>query len=390
MSRNVLISDPTLRDGNHAVRHQLNRASFVAYCQAAEAAGVPIVEVGHGNGLGASSMLVGECALPDEEILAVSRENLHKSKLGIHVIPGFCTIRKDLAKAIDMGVDVVRVASHCTEADITDRHIAYTRQAGKEAFGVLMMSHMASPAILLEEARKMESYGAEAIIIMDSAGAYFPAEVRERISTLVDGLTIPVGFHAHNNLGMAIINSVEAVNAGASIIDGTIRGFGAGAGNAQLEVIVAVFQRLGFETGIDLYRILDAADVARAHVQPGGTDHHAAIDRERPLGGVLRFREAGDASGQGLRRRSAGHLLRAWPAQSCGRPGEPDHRSRARTGWRDHGREADCCPLTRSPKPARTAWPQRPRIPRSTRASCCRRLRLPEALASWVLGWRRW
>ena len=268
MSRNVLISDPTLRDGNHAVRHQLNRASFVAYCQAAEAAGVPIVEVGHGNGLGASSMLVGECALPDEEILAVSRENLHKSKLGIHVIPGFCTIRKDLAKAIDMGVDVVRVASHCTEADITDRHIAYTRQAGKEAFGVLMMSHMASPAILLEEARKMESYGAEAIIIMDSAGAYFPEEVRQRISTLVDGLTIPVGFHAHNNLGMAIINSVEAVNAGASIIDGTIRGFGAGAGNAQLEVIVAVFQRLGFETGIDLYKILDAADVAERTFNP--------------------------------------------------------------------------------------------------------------------------
>jgi 4-hydroxy 2-oxovalerate aldolase len=268
MTKKVLISDPTLRDGNHAVRHQLSRESFVSYCQAAEAAGVPIVEVGHGNGLGASSMLVGECRLSDDEILSLSRANLSKSRLGIHVIPGFCTIKHDLAKAIDAGVDVFRIASHCTEADITDRHIGFIRQAGKEAFGVLMMSHMTSPAILLEEAKKMESYGAEAIIIMDSAGTYFPDDVTERIATLVDGLSIPVGFHGHNNLGMAIINSVTAVNAGASIIDGTIRGFGAGAGNTQLEVLVAVFERLGIETGIDLYKILDAADLAEKEFNP--------------------------------------------------------------------------------------------------------------------------
>lgn len=268
MSKKILISDPTLRDGNHAVRHQLSRESFVAYCQAAEAAGVPIVEVGHGNGLGASSMLVGECRLSDDEILFVSRENLSKSRLAIHVIPGFCTIKQDLSKAVDAGVDVFRIASHCTEADITDRHIGYVREAGKEAYGVLMMSHMASPTTLLEEARKMESYGAEAVIIMDSAGAYFPEDVNTRISMLVDGLSVPVGFHGHNNLGMAVINSVTAVNAGASIIDGTIRGFGAGAGNTQLEVLVAVFERLGIETGIDLYKILDAADIAEKEFNP--------------------------------------------------------------------------------------------------------------------------
>jgi 4-hydroxy 2-oxovalerate aldolase len=262
MTKKILISDPTLRDGNHAVRHQLSRESFVAYCKAAESAGVPIVEVGHGNGLGASSMLVGECRLTDEDILTLSRANLTKSRLAIHVIPGFATIKHDLTKAIELGVDIFRIASHCTEADITDRHIAHVRKAGKEAYGVLMMSHMASPAILLEEAKKMESYGAEAVIIMDSAGAYFPNDVEERISTLVDGLSIPIGFHGHNNLGMAVINSVAAVNAGATIIDGTIRGFGAGAGNTQLEVLVAVFDRLGFETGIDLYKILDAADIA--------------------------------------------------------------------------------------------------------------------------------
>lgn len=268
MAKNILISDPTLRDGNHAVRHQLSRESFIAYCQAAEAAGVPIVEVGHGNGLGASSMLVGECRLTDEEILTVSRQHLHNSRLGIHVIPGFCTIKKDLVKAIDLGVDVFRIAAHCTEADITDRHIGYVRKAGKEAWGVLMMSHMASASVLLEEAKKMESYGAEAIVIMDSAGAYFPDDVKERIATLVNGLSIPVGFHGHNNLGMAVINSVTAVQEGASIIDGTIRGFGAGAGNTQLEVLVAVFERLGYSTGIDLYKILDAADIAEKEFNP--------------------------------------------------------------------------------------------------------------------------
>jgi len=269
MIKKILISDPTLRDGNHAVRHQLSRESFVAYCKAAETAGVPIVEVGHGNGLGASSMLVGECRLSDEEILTLSRAHLSKSRLAIHVIPGFATIKHDLTRALENGVDVFRIASHCTEADITDRHIAHVRKAGKEAYGVLMMSHMATPSILLEEAKKMESYGAEAVIIMDSAGAYFPDDVTERISTLVNGLSIPVGFHGHNNLGMAVINSVTAVNAGATIIDGTIRGFGAGAGNTQLEVLVAVFDRLGFETGIDLYKILDAADIAEKEFNPG-------------------------------------------------------------------------------------------------------------------------
>ena len=268
MNKKILISDPTLRDGNHAVRHQLSRESFIAYCKAAESAGVPIVEVGHGNGLGASSMLVGECSLTDEDILSISREHLVHARMAIHVIPGFCTIKNDLAKAVALGADVFRVGSHCTEADITGRHIEYARNAGKEAYGVLMMSHMASPSVLVEEAKKMESYGAEAIMIMDSAGAYLPDDVTQRIAALVDGLSIPIGFHGHNNLGMAIANSVAAVNAGATILDGSIRGFGAGAGNTQLEVLVAVLEKLGFETGIDLYKILDAANLAEKEFNP--------------------------------------------------------------------------------------------------------------------------
>ena len=268
MNKKVLISDPTLRDGNHAVRHQLRKNDFASYCKAADSAGVPIVEVGHGNGLGASSMLVGECSLSDEVILSTARENLKNSKLAIHAIPGFCTIERHMAMALDLGVDVFRIAAHCTEADITDRHIEFARKHGKDVYGVLMMSHMASPDQLADEAFKMQGYGAEGVIIMDSSGHYLPLDVSERIGALVEMLSIPVGFHGHNNLGMGIANSVSAVQAGATIIDGSARGFGAGSGNAQLEVLVAVFEKMGYETGIDLYKILDAADVAEKEIIP--------------------------------------------------------------------------------------------------------------------------
>jgi 4-hydroxy 2-oxovalerate aldolase len=258
----VLISDATLRDGNHAIAHQLNGGQIARYCQAADKARVPIVEVGHGNGVGASSLQLGESAISDAEMLTAARENLPTAKLGIHIIPGFATIRRDLAPALALGVDVVRVASHCSEADLTDRHIAYAREAGAEVFGVLMMSHMVSVSELVEQARKMSSYGAEAIIFMDSAGNYLPADVSARVSALLDGVGLPVGFHAHNNLGMGIANSVAAVQAGAAMLDGCARGFGAGSGNAQLEVLVAVLERMGVDTGLDVYGIYDAADLA--------------------------------------------------------------------------------------------------------------------------------
>jgi len=262
MKKEILISDPSLRDGNHAIRHQLTAEQIASYCRAADAAGIPIVEVGHGNGIGASSLQLGESKTPDEVVLTTARENLKRSRLGIHMIPGFATIEKDLKRALDLGVDVVRVAAHCTEADLTQRHIEYTRKRQKTVYGVLMMSHMVSKETLLEEAQKMQSYGAEGFIFMDSSGHYLPSDVTERVKTLVGGLSIPVGFHAHNNLGMAIANSVAAVEAGADMLDGCARGFGAGAGNAQLEVLVAVLERMGFKTGIDFYKMLDAADLA--------------------------------------------------------------------------------------------------------------------------------
>jgi len=260
--RRIVISDPTLRDGNHAVRHELSTEQIAAYCKAADAAGVSIVEVGHGNGLGASSLQLGESKTPDHIALATARASLTKSKLGIHVIPGFATIERDLKPALEMGVDVVRVASHCTEADICERHIGFSRSQGVEVWGCLMMSHMVSPSLLLEQARKMESYGAEGVVFMDSAGYYLPDDVRQRVELLVSELSISVGFHAHNNLGLAIANSIAAADAGATLLDGCARGFGAGAGNAQLEVLVAVLERLGYKTGVDLYKILDAGDLA--------------------------------------------------------------------------------------------------------------------------------
>lgn len=262
VNKKIIVSDATLRDGNHAIRHQINKKQLEIYCKAAEKAGTDIVEVGHGNGVGASSIQVGLSNLTDIQMLEISRKFLKKTKLGVHIIPGFGTIQ-DIKVAIKIGVDVFRIASHCTEADITQKHIEFIRKRNRKVFGVLMMSHMASKEILLQEAKKMANYGAQGVILMDSAGAYVQENVKERVTFLKKKLKkIPVGFHAHNNLGLAIANSIEAVKSGASMIDGCARGFGAGAGNAQLEVLIAVFMKLGIKTNIDLYKILDCGDIA--------------------------------------------------------------------------------------------------------------------------------
>jgi len=259
---NILLYDVTLRDGSHAIRHQLTKKQIETYAKLADSAGIRVVEVGHGIGLGASSLQIGKSLISDVEMLTIAKNNLPNSLLAVHVVPGYATVSKDISIAIDCGVDIVRVAAQCTEADTTQQHISYVRSRGKQVYGGLMMSHMLSPEMLTEEALKMESYGAEGITILDSAGIFLPDDVSERISLLKRELKIPVGFHAHNNLGMAIANSLAAVKAGASILDGSIAGFGGGAGNASIELLVAVLQRQGYETGVDLYKILDAADMA--------------------------------------------------------------------------------------------------------------------------------
>lgn len=258
----ILINDPTLRDGNHAIQHCISADQIAAYCAAVDAAGVPIVEVGHGNGLAASSLQLGFSTLTDAEMLRVARDHLSRAKLGVFMIAGVATANRDLQPALDMGVDVVRVACHCTEADTTERHLGFARDRGAHAYASLMMAHMAPPEQLVGECAKLYDYGAQGIVLMDSAGAMLPDQVARAIHILSAAVPIPVGFHAHNNLGLAIANSLAAARAGARILDGTSRGFGAGAGNASLEVLVAVLDRCGFSTGIDMYKLWDASDVA--------------------------------------------------------------------------------------------------------------------------------
>src|SRR3990167_4190904 len=256
----VLIIDSTLRDGSHAIRHQFDAKTIRKYSKGAELARIPILIVGHGNGLGASSLQLGLSLLSDKKMLKIANSQLTKTKLGAFLIPGFGTIKNDLEPAIRYGIEVLMVAAHCTEANITRQHIEYAVEKGLQAYGVLMMSHMLQAKDLLNQAKLMQSYGASGIILMDSAGAYLPKDVNQKVRTLVNGLNIDVGFHAHNNLGMTIANSVAAVQAGAKIIDATSRGLGAGAGNCQLEVIVAVLLKMGYKLDLDVYQLMNNSE----------------------------------------------------------------------------------------------------------------------------------
>ncbi len=266
----LLFFDSTLRDGSHAVGHKISADNIKLYCKQIDSAGLYTVIVGHGNGLGASSLQVGLASLSDTQMLKVARKQLKKTKLGAFLIPGFGTIKDDLEPAIDCGVELFCVAAHCTEADVTGQHIEYLRKKRREVYGVLMMHHMADKETILAQARKMQSYGAQGVILMDSAGASIPSMVSERVSFLSKNMDIKVGFHAHNNLGMAVANSLVAIESGASIIDGTVRGFGAGAGNCQLEVLAGLLTKVGIESGIDLYKIMDVSEniVSKMMIKP--------------------------------------------------------------------------------------------------------------------------
>ena len=200
-------------------------------------------------------------------MLTTARKNLKNSKLGVHTIPGLSTI-DDAKLAIDYGVDVFRVATHCTEATLSKSHIEYLSKTGKIVYGVLMMSALANAQELAEQAKIMEDYGAQAVIIMDSTGTYLPNDVKERISLMKSKLNVKVGFHAHNNLGCAVANSLTAVENGAELIDACIRGFGAGAGNAPLELILPVFEKSGYITGISFEETIKEADYVMDYLVP--------------------------------------------------------------------------------------------------------------------------
>ena len=269
MKKHIRIIDSTLRDGSHAMGHQFTSNQIGSYAKGAETAGVEILIVGHGNGLGASSLQLGKSLLSDGEMLRTAGKELKKTKLGAFLIPGFGTIHANLEPAIHIGIQVLMVACHCTEANITKQHIQYAVKHGLETYGILMMSHMISADELLAQAKKMQEYGAHGVLLMDSAGTYLPQDVTQKIGTLANGLDIAVGFHAHNNLGMAVANSVAALQAGATFIDATSHGLGAGAGNCQMEVLVAVLHKMGIQTRLDLYTLLDNSEqIARIMKKP--------------------------------------------------------------------------------------------------------------------------
>jgi len=282
----VMICDSTLRDGSHACGHQISGVQISRYADACEAAGVDYLEVGHGNGLGASSLQVGESLVPESQMLSLARERLRETKLSVHVIPGFATINREIVNAIQVGVDLFRIGCHCTEADTTQKHIGFVRGEGRSAWGVLMMSHMASGDVLLEESKKMQSYGAQGIVLMDSAGSYLTDDVRKKVGLLVSNLEVPVGFHAHNNLGLSVANSLAALEVGARILDGTSKGFGAGAGNAPLELLAAAMSKLNVNTRLKLYQVLDAAELA-SELFAGKLPHDDSVTIVSGLCGVF-------------------------------------------------------------------------------------------------------
>lgn len=248
--------DLTIRDGCHAISHNLTADMIKKHCAFVEKSKIPVMEIGHGNGLGASSILIGRAALSDVEMISLAKSYLKSAKLSVHVIPGLATIERDIEPAIRMGVDIFRIASHCTEASITKSHIEYVASRGKTVYGALMMCATCPLDVLVGEVEKMKSYGASAVIIMDSTGSFFPHEVEacfERLSHV----GVKLGFHAHNNMGLAVANSLAAIRHGAEIIDVTVRGFGAGAGNTPLEVMTTIHP-----TGVDVLEAIEELEYA--------------------------------------------------------------------------------------------------------------------------------
>ncbi|GFI29616.1 4-hydroxy-2-oxovalerate aldolase [Lachnospiraceae bacterium] len=258
--RKPLFFDSTLRDGSHAVKQNLTEKQIRDYCKAIDGCGNYVCMIGHGNGLGASSIQMGLSKLDEIDMLKIAGEELKKTSLGAFITVGFGTIKSQVIPAIEAGAKIFCVACHCTEADTTKPHISYLASREIESYGVLMMYHMASKEKLLEEARKVESYGAKGIILMDSAGTSTLEQVREVVKYISSNLNITVGFHSHNNFGMAVALSYVAYQSGADIVDGTLRGFGSGAGNCQLEALAALFEKEGIETGVNLNKILEISE----------------------------------------------------------------------------------------------------------------------------------
>ena len=275
--KKITVHDMTLRDGMHPKRHLMTLAQMKSIASGLDAAGVPLIEVTHGDGLGGSSVNYGFPAHTDEEYLGAVIPLMKQAKVSALLLPGIGTV-DHLRMAKGLGVHTIRVATHCTEADVSEQHITMARQLDMDTVGFLMMAHMASPEKLVSQAKLMEGYGANCIYITDSAGYMLPDDVSVRLSAVRAALKpeTELGFHGHHNLAMGIANSLAAVEAGANRIDAAAAGLGAGAGNTPMEVFVAVCDRMGVETGVDVFKIQDVAEDLVVPIM----DHIIRIDRD--------------------------------------------------------------------------------------------------------------
>src|SRR5699024_9014486 len=259
VDRDVLITEVALRDGSHAVAHQFTNEQVKQVVTALDDANVPYIEVSHGDGLGGSSEQYGKSHTDEFELIETAVNASKNSKIASLLLPGIGTI-KELKTAAKLGIKITRIATHVTEEDVSKQHLETAKNLGLETVRFLMMTHMVSVPTLIQQAKLMESYGADTVYVVDSAGALLPHEVRERIKALKQTLDVNVGFHGHNNLSVAMGNTLAAIEEGATRIDGSIRCLGGGAGNTETEVLVAVLDRLQIETGSDLYKIMDTAE----------------------------------------------------------------------------------------------------------------------------------
>ncbi len=255
----MIINDCTLRDGMHAIAHQYGVDEMVAIARKLDEARIDIIEVSHGDGLGGNSLNYGFSKHTEREYVEAVAGVLEHARLAALLLPGIGTV-EHMKEAKSWGVQTIRVATHCTEADVSRQHIEAARAMDLDTVGFLMMAHMISPRELVEQAKKMESYGAHCVYVTDSAGALLQDEAREKVAALKDALGCEVGFHNHNNLGLGVANTVTAIQAGADRVDGSVAGMGAGAGNCALEVLVAVLDRMGIPHSTKLYPLIDCAD----------------------------------------------------------------------------------------------------------------------------------